>query len=75
MKNTKTQSTETMREIFYEMDEFFLNTQKIENKDIKSFNQLPTYILDTIKELNNTYRKPKLKYGGEVVNTIMYVVK
>ena len=45
-------------------------TESVENKNIKSFNQLPLYILDSIKEMNNTYRESKFEYGGEVVNSI-----
>ena len=66
MENTKTQTTKSIRVKMEEMK----SMEKRKYKDIKSFNQLPTYVLLIIKELNNTYREPKLKYGGEVINTI-----
>ena len=53
MKNTKTQTTETVK-----------------SKDIKSFNQLPKYVLDLFGLYDETYRQSKFKYGVEVENGI-----
>ena len=42
----------------------------MKNKNIKSFNQLPLYILDLFRLYNNTYRQSKFKYGVKVINSI-----
>ena len=47
-----------------------MKTETVKNKDIKSFNQLPLYVLDLFELYNNTYRQPLFKYGIETINCI-----
>ena len=47
-----------------------METEIVKNKDIKSFSQLPLYVLDFFGLYDNTYRQSKFKYGGEVINCI-----
>ena len=67
MENTKTQ---TIDQLMGKVKENFKSFEKIKYKDIKSFNQLPIYILDTIKEMNNTFRNPLFEFGNKVLNDI-----
>jgi hypothetical protein len=47
-----------------------MKTETVKNKDIKSFSQLPLYVLDLFRLYDNTYRQSKFKYGIETINCI-----
>ena len=70
MEKTKKQTTKTNNQLMGKVMEDLKSMEKIEYKDIKSFKQLPIYILDTIKEMNNTFRNPLFEFGNKVINDI-----
>ena len=70
MEKTKKQTTKTNNQLMVKVMEGLKSMEKIEYKDIKSFKQLPIYILDTIKEMNNTFRNPLFEFGNKVINVI-----
>ena len=67
MENTK---TETINQLMGKVSEDLKLMDKIEYKDIKSFKQLPIYILDSMEKMNNTFRKPLFEFGNKVINNI-----
>ena len=70
MEKTTKQTTKTNNQLMVKVMEGLKSMEKIEYKDIKSFKQLPIYILDTIKEMNNTFRNPLFEFGNKVINDI-----